>query len=187
VRWHLFGQLGKWRLRVGSSLSRQAVIFPARQPAKLTRTAEFGQKRSFPFPNRIDMKALMKFFVSLFVFGLAGTANADTECALISNASIESCVAENFKQADRELNVVYRQTIDQVVSSYKAEPELRTELLSKLKSAQTAWIKFRDANCAVFAFEIEESKPAYTMALNQCKTRMTKDRTGQLLNGFPNV
>lgn len=133
------------------------------------------------------MKDLMKFLVRLFVLCLAGTVRADTQCALRSSASIESCVAENFKQADRELNVVYRQTIDRVVSSYRAAPELRTELLSKLKSAQTAWIKFRDANCAVFAFEIEESTPAYAMALNQCKTRMTKGRSEQLLNGFPNV
>jgi len=133
------------------------------------------------------MKKLMKFFVSLCILCLVGTASADTQCALSSSTSIESCVAENFKKADRELNAVYRQTIDRVATSYKAAPELRTELLSKLKSAQIAWIKFRDANCAVFAFEIEESRPAYTMALNQCKTRMTKDRSTELHNGFPNV
>jgi uncharacterized protein YecT (DUF1311 family) len=109
------------------------------------------------------------------------------ECALNTSASIEFCVAENHKKADQELNVVYRQTIDRVAISYKAAPELRTELLSKLRSAQTAWIKFRDANCAIYAFEIEESKPAYMMALNECKTRMTKDRSKELLNGFPNV
>jgi hypothetical protein len=34
-------------LRVDTCLSRQSVTFPARQPAKLTLTAEFGQKQSF--------------------------------------------------------------------------------------------------------------------------------------------
>jgi len=133
------------------------------------------------------MKELTKFFVSLCILCLIGTTHADTQCAVSSSTSIESCVAENYRKADRELNAVYRQTIDKVSASYKAAPELRTELLLKLKSAQTAWIKFRDANCSVFAFEIEEGKPAYMMAMNQCKTRMTKDRSTELLNGFPNI
>lgn len=102
------------------------------------------------------MKKLTEFFLSICILCLIGTARADTQCALSSSTSIESCVAENYKKADQELNVVYRQTLDKASTSYKAAPELRTELLSKLKSAQTAWIKFRDANCAVSAFEIDE-------------------------------
>lgn len=133
------------------------------------------------------MKKILQCFLSICVLCLVGTARADEQCVLSSSASIESCVAENYKKADRELNIAYRQTIDKVAISYKADPELRIELLSKLKSAQTAWIKFRDANCAVFVFEIDESKPAYSMALNKCKTRMTKDRSAELLNSFPNV
>ena len=133
------------------------------------------------------MKKLIRFFVSLCTFCLVETASADTQCASSSSTDIESCVGENYKKADRELNVVYRQTIDKVSASYKAAPALRTELLSKFKSAQTAWIRFRDANCAVSAFEIEEDKPAYTTALNRCKTRMPKDRFMELRNGFPNI
>ncbi len=54
------------------------------------------------------------------------------------------------------------------------------EYISLLRGAQREWIKLRDADCKLEAFEIEETKEAYQVTINNCMSRMSDDRTTYL-------
>ena len=57
--------------------------------------------------------------------------------------------------------------------------------MAKLKASQLAWLKLRDTNCAVEAFEYDESMPAYEVTVNICVTKMSLERSEYLDNTFP--
>lgn len=82
---------------------------------------------------------------------------------------------ENYKKADKELNVVY----NKILKSYQTD----ANFISKLKAAQNAWIKFRDAEMdALFP---EEQKRLYygsvfPMCWSMALTSLTKERIEKL-------
>ena len=79
------------------------------------------------------------------------------------------CSAREYKKADAELNRVYQQVMKQEDKDGQA----------RLKTAQLAWIKFRDTEC-----EYESGQyiggTIQPMVENFCLTSVTNDRTQQL-------
>jgi uncharacterized protein YecT (DUF1311 family) len=73
-------------------------------------------------------------------------------------------------EADAELNKEYRQLVSKM-SDKKWELKLRT--------AQQAWIKFRDANCD-YVSEFSGGGSAVTWEYNLCLAEMTTTRTKEL-------
>jgi uncharacterized protein YecT (DUF1311 family) len=87
--------------------------------------------------------------------------------------SQDACV--KYNKADAEMNAVYRQ----VLAKYKSE----IVFAAKLKTAQRAWIAFRDAHLE--SLYPEPNKPhAYGSVNPMCRcgalTALTADRTKQL-------
>ena len=80
------------------------------------------------------------------------------------------CAGQAAKASDRELNRVYRQ----VRTKYKGTPQD-----DRLVTAQLAWMKFRDAECAVVAGRYEGGSMA-PMAYAGCVDRLTQQRTKDL-------
>jgi len=89
---------------------------------------------------------------------------------------------KNYRKADAELNSVY----NKILKDYKAD----TKFIAKLKVAQVAWIKFRDAEMnALFP---EENKSVqygsiFPMCWSNALTELTKQRIKKLkvwLNGI---
>ena len=80
------------------------------------------------------------------------------------------CAGQVAKASDRELNRVYRQ----VRAKYKG-----TAQDDRLVTAQLAWMKFRDADCAVAAGRYEGGSMA-SMAYAGCVDRLTQQRTKDL-------
>ncbi len=82
---------------------------------------------------------------------------------------------ENYKKADKELNVVY----GKILKSYQADKNL----ISKLKAAQNAWIKFRDAEMDAL-FPEEETRINYGSIFPMCwsmaLTNLTNERIKKL-------
>lgn len=80
------------------------------------------------------------------------------------------CAAEAAKSADRQLN----QTYQRAIAKFKG-----TSQASQLVTAQSQWIKFRDADCA---FERDRFKGGTIAPLihAQCLTRLTQQRTKDL-------
>ena len=86
-----------------------------------------------------------------------------------TQAEINICARRAFEAADAELNRAYGQLASQLEGGQRA----------KLKAAETAWLKYRDANCEyeAGAYEGGSMQPA---VISSCLERMTKARAAEL-------
>jgi uncharacterized protein YecT (DUF1311 family) len=86
-----------------------------------------------------------------------------------SNVEYKECAYRAYQAADKQLNQVYKPIFASVTGKEKQH----------LITAQSQWIKFRDANCD---FEVYQSRDGtgYGGFLSNCLERMTKARTQEL-------
>lgn len=112
-------------------------------------------------------------------------ANAQEACMAKARTTAEmnACAGNDLAAADRELNAVYKQVLRK-----HADDKV---FIGKLRTAQRAWITFRDAELAA---RYPDSHPqaayglAYTMCVVDLKSQLTRARTKQLrmwLDGIP--
>ncbi len=88
---------------------------------------------------------------------------------------LNNCAALELKNADDELNVVYKEIAKRNVDD--------KVFLDRLKEAQRAWLKFRDAELeALFPEADKQSRygSSYSMCYAQWKAKITEERTQQL-------
>ncbi len=90
-----------------------------------------------------------------------------------SNMGMKMCTDKALKNADALLNVVYQKVSGELSS------EEGQETLNRLKTAQRAWIPFRDAQCQLAAAEMLGGTGESLVALG-CHYRMTVDRIKEL-------
>jgi uncharacterized protein YecT (DUF1311 family) len=114
-------------------------------------------------------------FAMLIMFGalsgLAEPQKTKDPCANAqTTAEMRDCAGREYKQADDELNRVYRQLMA------KLDDEGRK---TALKTAQQAWIKYRDANCD-FASYLNRGGTIEPVVRYNCMTGMTVARTKEL-------
>ncbi len=87
-----------------------------------------------------------------------------------TTVEMRDCAGREYKQADAELNAVYKQLMSTL--SDKAEQ-------AALKTAQQSWLKYRDANCEFDAFE-NRGGTIYPVVYTSCLTAMTRARTKEM-------
>jgi len=122
-------------------------------------------------------KKILGLIILLFFGNCIAAEIASEPCSSVQSSSqVDECAANEYKAADRSLNDVYKKVIEKIGVDYKVDTKLGSELLSALKKAQQAWIKFRDTNCAVESFEAEPGTAAHITATNICLTKMTNER-----------
>jgi uncharacterized protein YecT (DUF1311 family) len=116
-------------------------------------------------------------FLSVCVLGWARglCAQGDDPCLNIqTQVQMNQCESERYYKADAELNVVYRK----VLAKYRSN----AKLLEKLKLAQDAWLKFRDAHLESLYYNTD--KRAYGSVYGTCRSleliRLTIERTKEL-------
>ncbi|MBK5526739.1 DUF1311 domain-containing protein [Pseudomonas sp. TH06] len=108
-------------------------------------------------------------------------AYAQDDCSHVtSSLEMVPCSEAAKKAADAQLNVSYKQLMTRLESDYRTDPALGAEYAAKVKESQRAWLKLRDANCPLEAFEIEVGKPAYVAVSNLCIARMSRERSAYL-------
>jgi len=88
---------------------------------------------------------------------------------LDTQAEMNICAGKEYKTADATLNRVYQQ----LVAMLEAEEK------TQLKEAQTAWIKYRDANCE-FVGDQYKGGSIRPMILGLCLADVTRNRTAEL-------
>lgn len=91
-------------------------------------------------------------------------------CAdLETQSGMNRCALSKYQKADEELNKVYPQTMEKLSPEHK----------QKLKTAQLAWIQFRDAHCdcEIFFYEGGTIQPLIKYS---CLETETKSRIKQL-------
>ena len=125
------------------------------------------------------MKALTSsalIIASLFI-ALSGFAQGQKKpdpCAKAYESGVTAdlvdCSAKKLSEADLELNKTYRQLVSKM-------GDKKWEL--KLRTAQQAWIKYRDANCD-YVSEFSGGGSAVTFEYNFCLADMTAARAKEL-------
>lgn len=131
------------------------------------------------------LKTVKRFGLSWILGAFAllpvSAAFAQDECSEItSSLQVVPCSEAAKKTADNQLNTSYHQLMARLESQYLADPKLGEEYSATVKESQRAWIKLRDTNCAVEAFEIEAGKPAYVGVVNNCIASMSQERSAYL-------
>jgi uncharacterized protein YecT (DUF1311 family) len=86
-----------------------------------------------------------------------------------NNIEIKECIRLRYDAADRRLNDVYKQLV----------AKLSREERSLLSESQKGWIQLKENNCD---FEVYGSRgrTGYRGFLNECRERMTQQRTAEL-------
>lgn len=111
---------------------------------------------------------------ALFVLltAIAAPAGAQSNCGEASSqAAMTECAGGAYKQADAELNQVYRTVLGRLKDD--------SALMQRMVTAQRAWVAYRDAECA-FAGSLAEGGSAYPVVQAMCLTQQTRDRTEAL-------
>lgn len=116
-------------------------------------------------------------------FGLLCTsiALADGDCTVVSSsAQVDQCAEVAKTNADTQLNARYHELMERLEAHYQRDSAMGAEHVAKVKEAQRAWVKLRDANCVVEAFEIDADTPAHRTVVNKCIERMSLERAVEL-------
>ncbi len=87
-----------------------------------------------------------------------------------TQTEMNSCAAQSAQASDRRLNQVYQQ----IRAKYK-----NSEIADQLVDVQLAWIKFRDANCAVERDRFKGGSMA-PMIYSNCVDRLSRQRVRDL-------
>jgi len=126
------------------------------------------------------MKTFIRcLFLCLIVFiclGASAQQRKQDPCEKANESGVTvdlvECSQKKLAEADAELNKTYRQLIAKMANK---------QWEAKLRLAQQAWIKFRDANCD-YESEFSGGGSAFTFEYNFCLVDMTTVRTKQLLD-----
>jgi len=87
-----------------------------------------------------------------------------------TTVDMKMCTLKKYNQADDERNKVYRQLMSRLDDEgHKAS----------LKTAQLAWLKYRDSNCD-FESYLNRGGSIYSVIVGDCMTVMTNSRTKEL-------
>ena len=110
---------------------------------------------------------------------------SDAECAnAMTQVEMTACAVRDFERADAELNRLWRgiiaaaQANDRSADSGRTEYDTRSEE-TILRTAQRAWIAFRDAHCEYEGLA-DRGGSLEPMDVNLCLTRLTRERIAQL-------
>ncbi|UVM38693.1 lysozyme inhibitor LprI family protein [Pseudomonas sp. B21-017] len=136
------------------------------------------------------MNRFIRLLIGAALSGLLGlpTAFAQDDCNEITvSEQIDRCSEVAKDAADSQLNSSYHQLMARLEAQYRAEPETGAAYTAKVKEAQRVWIKLRDANCPLEAFEIKPGTSAYVATVNNCIARMSRERTVFLDNIAPEI
>ena len=119
------------------------------------------------------MKSIVVLVVVLSVGSAIGQGTKKPAPCSEAGTQVEmnDCAAKEYKTADSALNRTYQQLMA------KLEPEEKTGL----KTAQTAWIKYRDTNCT-FVADQYKGGTIRPMIYALCLADVTGNRTAELRN-----
>lgn len=126
------------------------------------------------------MKKIYPFVLFLLTFP-ALSDTVENPCEKIeASQQIAQCAEYKKDQSDKHLNLSYKATLDRIKHQYEQSPALADQYISLLRGAQRKWIKLRDADCKLEAFEIEEPTEAHQTTINNCISRMSENRADYL-------
>lgn len=122
----------------------------------------------------MKLSALLASIILCFLMAsnnAAQTQQTHDPCAdAQTTVEMRDCAGKDYRKADAELNAVYKQLMASLSDK---------EQQASLKTAQQAWLKYRDANCEFAAFE-NRGGTIYPVVYTSCLAAMTGARTKEL-------
>ncbi|WP_409079692.1 lysozyme inhibitor LprI family protein [Pseudomonas sp. SG20056] len=100
-----------------------------------------------------------------------------------STQDIEQCASISLENTEKELNLTYKKLVNSL-SQPNTEYDNYTEYRRHLLTAQRAWIKFREADCAA-QYEMHRSGTIRNSIYLACKEERAKQRIKELTNYAP--
>jgi uncharacterized protein YecT (DUF1311 family) len=118
------------------------------------------------------MKILTLALLLLGLVALASAAQTQKRdpCEGETTPEMRNCAGKKYKQADDELNKAYRNLMS------KLDDEGHK---SSLKTAQQAWLKYRDSHCDFVSY-LNRGGTIYPVIFTDCMTSLTTARTKEL-------
>ncbi|MBX8490157.1 DUF1311 domain-containing protein [Pseudomonas cichorii] len=131
------------------------------------------------------MKKTIMFFLTLSSLHFT---LVQADCSRITTSpEVDACAKSEKDSADASLNSSYKKLLARIKSQYAADVKAGDDFTGKLKDSQRAWLKLRDTNCALEAFEIEVGQPAYLTTVNNCVAKMSFERSSYLDKLLPDI
>ncbi len=87
--------------------------------------------------------------------------------SLNTQSAINQCISEQYKSSDAELNKLYKEIGNRLKDDKDA--------LIAMRTAQRAWVSFRDAECD-FAAIHSQGGSIHSMLITSCRTELTQVR-----------
>ena len=118
---------------------------------------------------------LRLFIAAIFILCSPGIFAETNACNDNANSQLELnfCAASEFERADNELNAVYKE----ILSRYQNSPAF----LKNLKTAQRAWLAFRDAEMKmIYPLSVENYGSSHPMCYAATEAAITMERVKTL-------
>lgn len=120
-----------------------------------------------------------------------GVQKPDPCAAITTMADFNVCYAEEFRKEDMDLNHLYRGALvvlehdldDALKRSAKDEAGYAKSAIDDLKSAQAAWVKYRDLECRA-AGQQYQGGSIQPLVVNQCLILVTEHRTEEIRQAY---
>lgn len=135
----------------------------------------------------LDIKKVSLFFLLFVAFPVLSDIDRSPCERIEVSQQVAQCAIYKKNQSDKLLNLSYKATLDRIRHQYEKSPSLKDQYISLLREAQREWIKLRDADCKLEAFEIEDTAEAYQVTINNCISRMSDDRASYLNRIAPDI
>jgi len=135
-----------------------------------------------PMPRRVAHVPCLLLTLGLAsLWTTTGPALAAIDCANAeTTVELNFCADKDYQAADKALNTAYADAVAYNRTRDMDNPSDKTKLEAAMRSAQRAWVAYRDADCKdLVALEWSGGTGA-TAAILGCMTEKTVQRTKEL-------
>ncbi|MBS0253345.1 MAG: DUF1311 domain-containing protein [Proteobacteria bacterium] len=123
--------------------------------------------------------------VSSLAFVQPAAADEPINCAKAeSTVEMNFCADKDYQAADKELNAAYAAALKSVRTRDMEKPYDAKSFEEALRTAQRAWIAYRDADCKGVIAQVWTNGTGATSAILGCMTAKTVQRTKELKEEF---
>jgi uncharacterized protein YecT (DUF1311 family) len=99
----------------------------------------------------------------------------------VTTVELNVCSERSYQAADAKLNAAYRKALAFIKASAAEKPYDPASWEKALRTSQTAWIAFREADCKGLVPMSWGGGTGTTSAVLGCMTEKTEQRTAELL------
>ncbi|BBV30755.1 Uncharacterized protein conserved in bacteria [Citrobacter werkmanii] len=129
----------------------------------------------------------MKRALAIILLYSSFSHSADVCRNITTSDQVALCSESKKNSADKYLNEQYLMLLSKVNSAYVNDESLKQEFVNNIKTSQRDWIKFRDSNCKLYSFQIDNKSSAYQTTFNECVAKMSETRGKELAELSGNI